>query len=365
MRVLILDTYYQSFLDETYARRADFSALAYEDQWRALMDQCFATADFYSSNLQPLGVEATEIVANADRLQAQWAKENAPRLALTSSFARIPKLRGRWRTAVVKAQIIRYAPDVLYVQDANWASESFLDWAKEHTKLLVAQHATTLQRLRLLGRFDLVISTIPEVVDRCRREGLSSEYLRLGFGQQVLERVEPQPLEYDVVHVGGYGAIHTERNHALEEIARAVPSLAFWGTGIDHLAPGSPIRDRFRGPAWGINMYRVRAASRMTLTKHITSVVGPDAANQTMYETTGIGSCLVVDDKRNLGDLFERDREVISYRSPAEAAEKISYLLEHEDERAAIATAGQNRTLREHTYKRRMEELRDILHRHL
>ena len=48
-----------------------------------------------------------------------------------------------------------------------------------------------------------------------------------------------------------------------------------------------------------------------------------------------------------------------------EAAELINHYLAHPDEAEAIARAGQERTLREHTYRKRMEELVPILQRHL
>jgi spore maturation protein CgeB len=53
----------------------------------------------------------------------------------------------------------------------------------------------------------------------------------------------------------------------------------------------------------------------------------------------------------------------VTYSSAEEAAEKIRYYLEHEDERASIAAAGHARTLAEHTYAHRMRELEQILNR--
>jgi spore maturation protein CgeB len=74
---------------------------------------------------------------------------------------------------------------------------------------------------------------------------------------------------------------------------------------------------------------------------------------------------LITDRKDNLHELFEVGKEIVAYSSKEEAAELINYYLDHPDEAAAIARAGQARTLRDHTYKRRMEELVPILERHL
>ncbi len=61
----------------------------------------------------------------------------------------------------------------------------------------------------------------------------------------------------------------------------------------------------------------------------------------------------------------EPGREIVAYHSVKECIELIGHYLTHEDERAAIARAGQERTLREHTYAHRMQELTEILSRYL
>ncbi len=112
-------------------------------------------------------------------------------------------------------------------------------------------------------------------------------------------------------------------------------------------------------------MYRVRRAAKITLTKHISTVAGQFANNMTLFETTGIGGFLITDQKSNLHQLFDVGKEIVAYQDSRECVELIRYYLEHEDERASIARAGQQRTLRDHTYHQRMQELVDIIHRYL
>ena len=59
--------------------------------------------------------------------------------------------------------------------------------------------------------------------------------------------------------------------------------------------------------------------------------------------------------------LFEPGVEAVAYDSLRDLVEKVRHYLAHESERAEIAAAGQSRTLREHTYTRRMAELAEIL----
>ena len=76
-----------------------------------------------------------------------------------------------------------------------------------------------------------------------------------------------------------------------------------------------------------------------------------------LYETTGVGSLLLTDWKENLSEMFDPVAELAVYRSAEDCVEKIGYYLGEEDERSRLARAGQQRTLREHTYRQRMAQL--------
>ncbi|MBI4494146.1 MAG: glycosyltransferase [Chloroflexi bacterium] len=367
MRFLIVDSYYQSFLEDFYAQHPDVLGWPYEEQRRALMAQAFGSADFYSRALLALGHEAEEVVADDDRLQLKWAAERGLRVRsgrdLLSRAAR-RLLRQNWRCDVVRAQVQAFRPDVVYVQEMNLLPDALLAELKQRGRLLVAQVATRIPAERTFAAYDLVVSSLPNLVASFRGRGLRAEYLPLGFGAGGLEDVAADGEPVAVSHVGGYGPIHAERNVLLEYVAQRIP-VDFWGYGTENLAPDSPILGCYHGQAWGLEMYRVRRRSRLVLTRHITSVAGPYANNCTLFEATGVGACLVVDRKDNLAQLFALDAEVVTYASPDECVEKLRYLLEHEAERKAIAEAGQQRTLRCHTYRQRMQELLDILRRYL
>jgi spore maturation protein CgeB len=101
----------------------------------------------------------------------------------------------------------------------------------------------------------------------------------------------------------------------------------------------------------------------VTLNHH--GSIPPYANNCRLYEATGVGSFLLTDWKENLHEMFEPDKEVASYRTDEECAEKIACYLEHSEERERIAHAGQERTLREHTYGQRMAQLLDLVGKRL
>jgi spore maturation protein CgeB len=93
--------------------------------------------------------------------------------------------------------------------------------------------------------------------------------------------------------------------------------------------------------------------------------VAPFANNCRLFEATGAGAMLLTDWKANLQDVFDVGREVAAYRTAEDCAEMIRHYLTHEEARQSMARAGQARTLRDHTYRIRMKELIDIVHKRM
>lgn len=122
--------------------------------------------------------------------------------------------------------------------------------------------------------------------------------------------------------------------------------------------------NRFYKPVFGVENFGILARSKLVFNSHI-DAAGEYAGNMRLFEATGMGACLVTDWKANLSDLFEINTEVVIYRSIDECIEKVNYLLDHNDERQAIARTGQQRTLREHTYQQRVQQLDYIIQQYL
>jgi spore maturation protein CgeB len=230
-------------------------------------------------------------------------------------------------------------------------------------KLIVGQIACPLPPESFLKGYDLILTSFPHFVPRLQALGVASEYFRIGFDTRVLEKLGEVPKDVDASFVGGISRHHGKAVPVLEYLARNTP-MQFFGYGANSLDRDSPIVARHNGEVWGLDMYRALARSRITLNRHI-NVAENNANNMRLYEATGVGSLLLTDRKDNLGEIFEVGKEVVAYSSQEEAAELIRHYLAHPEEAAAIAKAGQARTLRDHTYKRRMEELVPILQRHL
>jgi len=75
------------------------------------------------------------------------------------------------------------------------------------------------------------------------------------------------------------------------------------------------------------------------------------------FEVPACGGFLLTGDADNLRDYYLDGKELVIFKNKSDLAEKCKYYLEHEAERKAIAEAGYQRTLKEHTYEKRFKEI--------
>ena len=75
------------------------------------------------------------------------------------------------------------------------------------------------------------------------------------------------------------------------------------------------------------------------------------------FEVPACGGFLLTGDADNLSDYYQTDKEIIIFRSHKELQEKCRYYLLHNQERQAIAKAGFERTMKDHTYENRFNQI--------
>ncbi|MCE1225283.1 MAG: glycosyltransferase [Geobacteraceae bacterium] len=348
---LFINTYYGGFLTALYGRNPQLAGEPYAKQKNILQLECFGDSDFYSYWLSKAGIPADDIIANCALLQTAWAIEQCS--SLTGEDLLIEQIR-------------QLNPSVVYVQDMNNTSREFLQKIRPFVRLIVGQIATPIVQQIPFDCYDLLFSSFPHYIERFRSVGLTAYYQPLAFDPRVLERVAmPAYAQRPVAcsFVGGISALHVESYRLLEVLAEKTVTQ-FWGYGADTLPAGSMIIPRHRGEAWGRDMFSILGNSRITINRH-GEVAENYANNMRLFEATGCGALLITDYKDNLGELFEIGKEVVAYRSPEECAALVNYYLAHPEAAEAIAMAGQARTLKDHTYGRRMEQTAELLSRHL
>jgi len=391
MRFLILNADYPVFLDWLYAQHPRLDKCSCAEQLRIRNESLFGVADFYSSNICKLGHEAYDVHFNNKFIQEAWAIEHNVPFKKSGTFSRFSKKaqiskmlrivaqtplkylkplarkiinfgadQPPWVYDILAAQIKYYKPDVIVNEAMAEIDPIFFKEIKSNLRLLVGEHAATqLPIARKFECYDLVFSSFVPTLNYFNRNGISAELRRLGFEPKILERLNNKDEMFNVTFVGSISNAHKKRLEWLEFLCSKIDRLKIWGPGIENLPSRSPIKKHYVGQAWGMQMYQILNRSKITLNHH--GVIEPYANNMRLYEATGIGTMLITDWKKNLHEMFEIGKEIVVYKNPEECSELIEYYLSHDKERETIAKAGQQRTLRDHTYYQRMQELVDII----
>lgn len=378
-RVMVITSDYPAFLASLY-RCETLRRSSYANQIEARRQTLFGVAYFLVKSLQAEGWDAMEIYCNNPFLQRAWIREAHKKkkattlLSLPSFFMQgddgwidtpnVPTvlptrfLQDRLRS-VLKSQIEHYRPDVIL----NHAPLSVgpLFWRKHRgvVPVLMTQIAAPLGSPSMFIPYDHVISSLPNMVEQFRASGTDASLQRLAFEPEVLTSVPSCVRDIEVSFVGNYTAHHERRAELLSKISEEV-SISVWGEGWDQRLKRNGVK--IHGAAWGLDMYSVLRRSRITLNSHI-SVADDYANNLRLFEATGMAALLLTDQKRNLSELFRPGEEVVTYETAEEAVAKIRSFLSSEKKRDAVATAGQRRTLTNHTYAARAPELMALMER--
>jgi spore maturation protein CgeB len=148
----------------------------------------------------------------------------------------------------------------------------------------------------------------------------------------------------------------------LESLQKYVPLLRYGTKPVKNYS--ERLLSKNRQSVFGIEMYNLFKNAGIVLNMHI-GISNEYAGNMRLFEVTGVGSCLLTDNKANLGDLFDISKEIVVYNNAQDCIEKAKWLLNNDAERDKIAQAGHRRTVLSHTVESRCKLILDIISKEL
>jgi hypothetical protein len=386
-------------LSQFKKNRPDLAGCSYREQKEGFSHDMCTGADAWRHALTPLGYEVLEIVANATSIQLAWARAN------DFSTKNIDSLH-----AIAVEQAVRFNPDVLWFN--NW-DVALLKRVRDYLpslKLVMGWVGSAVPATEIWHYMDLVLTCAPESLGYLRERGLCAEHLDHAFDSRIMTSIIPRPANINLSfagHIVRDEDYHGDREELLLKLARCTgmeifsPSAAFgwqaefkWrmmvagylsvkglrkigfsDTLLSNLPllkiasewpskPLSPINRKLKPylkPAvFGLDMYQVLHDSKVTLNIHADSS-SRFASNMRLFEATGAGTCLLTDARPNMHELFETDKEVVTYSSHEECMEKVIWLMDNPEQREQIAKAGRARVLKQHTFELRAQRLNQII----
>ncbi|MFB9277962.1 CgeB family protein [Cohnella cellulosilytica] len=118
-----------------------------------------------------------------------------------------------------------------------------------------------------------------------------------------------------------------------------------------------PTSERYNAHKIVINSHRAHDDDTFNQNSAMITAVSP---NPRTFEISASATLQLTDCRDDIVQHYEPGREIVTYDSAEDLAAKAEYYLEHEEERKDIALRGLYRTLRDHTYVSRLNQLIDL-----
>ncbi|MGD0993262.1 MAG: glycosyltransferase [Gemmatimonadales bacterium] len=381
MKTIHITTLYARYIADFERRHPELSRLPLAEHEAVLHADGFGESDHLVRHLTRRGHGAVRVFANYRSLQAKWIRENGRAGRNNpSSFE------------IVREQVRQWRPELLVIEDCYAfppPEVRALVEAAPSIRAVVCQHGLEDDIRRLVPSGALLMTPASHLAREWSEAGYKTALVRHAFEPKILEALPPRRSDTRpcVTFLGNCSPLsHPERHALLRDLAEALPELEVWTDSFDVPLPGlarsvlaalarhrahrvwehftSPLRRRARGALYGPEMYARLRDSLVTLNRHI-SLSRPSAANMRLFEATGVGTCLVTDAREDMADVFEPETEVVTYGSTAECAEKVRWLLDRPSRADEIGRRGQQRTLRDHTFAQRAEQVEALFLEHL
>ena len=374
MRVFKASSYDHKLLTALFAQKESPLREDYASSLHGLMHNIFVGTDFWSRAVsEGSGLELMEVVLNSKPLQEQWSSENG--LVVEGAD---------WMLRILCEQVQRFDPEVLIFHDQEYLDADFQAEVLRHCRprLVVAWDGIARCDAARFANCHLVLTNFPFVRDFYRSAGLRAEVLPYSFHADIAERVGTLERIYPLTFAGSLvvrSDLHVRRLRLVGELAKRFPlTVRATGSILQWKWTERTQRRRLRHFHWGeamdihrlgranlgavhgLPMYRFFGQSLVTFNVHIDNARNV-ASNMRLFEATGMGACLLTDGADGMEDYFEPDREVVLYGSRSEAVEKARWLFDNPEKARAIGDAGFQRTMRDHTFEKRIPLLESFL----
>lgn len=394
VKYLIISSLYDEYLASFYSKNIGVKELPYRDHLEFLLNDSTDFVSSYTRTYNKLGVASSCVIANDIKLQKKWLIENS----LTQCTGQL----------ILFEQVKLFKPEVLIIEDLRFVNKELLNKIRNEissVRLIVAYHCAPFNTITIetLKAIDFLFTCTPGLTRSFSDYGIKSYLIYHGFDHNINSKLPKNANEfsYNLTFAGslfpGYG-YHQERIDLIEKILSNNIDISIFANlertckirtkqcvynlnrllkilKMDSVSSRFSILDKVRfpinnyskflknacnSPVFGVDMYSLLQSSKIVLNNH-GQIAGEYAGNMRLFEVTGVGSCLLTDNKKNMKDLFISNTEIVTYDSIDDCIEKIQWLLNNENERNRIAKAGQEKTLKVHTVENRCRQIISII----
>lgn len=223
--------------------------------------------------------------------------------------------------------------------------------------------------LFMTAGYDELFFKCKHIVNHLKNEyNLPVNYLPECFNPQKhinISLTEKEKKEYDC-DLLFIGSLHSCRVPIIEKLLELNKyKIQIYGSPAPFYIPISEKLKRSYTKKYAANNEKsklIKAAKININTLHLGEVTG---VNVRTFEIAGVGGFQISSYREEINELFEIDKEIVTFKNFSELVEKIDYYLKNSEERKKISDQGYNKAQKEHTYENRIKKIIEITFKNL
>lgn len=256
----------------------------------------------------------------------------------------------------IKKAVLKNKFDVVWIEKGNIILPSTLRFIKKQlpdAKLvsmseddMYAKHNRSFYYMRGLRYYDVVFTTKTYNLEELKRFGAKRTELFLDSYNEKMHRpmqlTESERARFSC-DVSAIGMFEKERAESLLYLAEHGIKVMVWGGGWGAWVNRHKNLDVKNEFLVGANYAKAISATKINL--NFLRKINRDEVTSRSVEVPACGGFMLTERTKRHKDFFEERREAEFFDSNEELLKKVNYYLEHDDERARVATAGRERCL--------------------
>jgi len=290
----------------------------------------------------------------------------------------------------LKQYILEIEPEIIIADQLNLASKNLMLWVRNRfpeTKFISRYCITMSTDHEYIPLYDLLLGCTPSLVQQAQSlGGKCALFYHTWEPSEVLKTQltsDHFKIEKSVVFLGSV-VLNTNHHMTRAKILLALSKALnerFCLLGEIH-KPDFRLRDwfirplkcfkisrkyaelkRIARPALFRNDYYMQINKSMLIVNPPIDLSGCDIGNIRLFEAAALGTPQIIPQCDNLKDLFEENKEIITYQNKSDLIRKVRLLLQSPNYLSEIGERSQKRWERDHSTKARANLLSTLIHR--
>jgi len=375
-----------------YVERFDKYNGEYDYLMQVFFDDAYGQANFIGQNMSKKGYPSIEIIPNYKKAQFAWANENVD-ISLNLE---------NWKENIFHEQIAHYKPEILLFVGWTYGGTYIKDLKKKYSfiRKIIFWVGEALPDASFMKFFDSVFSCDKGNVIEMKSQNKSSYHIDHAFNYSLNKYLCERDKKNQISFSGSLKHGDSEHSYRAEILSCLndkysmslngnvyVPSIytknirgriaSYYHDVIELIDDSSfsveflksnnykknislradfklflKLSKKFKKPLYGLEYLQNLKDSNIVLNTHSNTSY---ACNMRLFESTGVGSCLLTDYKKNISELFEVDDEIVCYKSVDEMLEKVDYLINNPKVVNEIGRKAMLKTQKSHDYSTRID----------